>query len=45
MISQVNGVVAMAYFFDLNYVDICPNYHFVLLATTQLIESSSLRLL
>jgi hypothetical protein len=32
----------MADFFGLNYVDNCPNCHFVLLAWTQLIESECL---
>lgn len=40
--SLVNGVLAMAGFFGLNYVDNCPNCHFVLLAWSQLAETVSL---
>lgn len=32
----------MADFFGLNYVDSCPNHHFVLLASVQLTESEYL---
>lgn len=39
---HVSRVVAVIDFFGLNYVDSCPNCHFVLLAWTQPIESEYL---